>query len=582
MARVFDPCAAGASGDRVALGFRPQTEIGLLRFRTASLAAFGLAALPRSRSLLSGALGVALCVTLFLGARSATAQTTMADVDPLSPEVMWSAKSQSSFSRSPNAISQNAKGKAGAVSGYDSSNGAAKLRARRRTLASPQGEFKPAIPTVSDQGRIDGRATALPPQAPVLATEWNQPVLETNSIPTIPAPAKRPTSSLGPYDPLGIRVGTFIVKPAVEISGGLDTNPGTTPKGSRSLFGVVAPELSIASDWKVHDLRAMLRGTFTDYQDQSSLNRPYFESRVDGRVDVSRQTQIDLQQRLVVSTEDPGSPNADLTVAKQPVYYNLGGSAGVTQRFNRLEVTGKVDIDRTEYEDSTLSDGTSASNADRNFNQFGGGLRGTYEFSPSFRPFVALDADTRIHDQAVDRFDQRRDSTGVTPRVGAFFELSRLITGSASVGYLTRNYADPGLTPLTGVVADASLIWTPTKITTVTLAAKSTADESTSQGISGILTREVSAQVDHDLRRWLTASVKAGYGFDSFFGAGCDCVITNAGREDQRYWAAFGLTYRMSREVQVKGEVRREGRTSNVPGNDYTANIFTLGVRLQR
>ena len=47
----------------------------------------------------------------------------------------------------------------------------------------------------------------------------------------------------------------------------------------------------------------------------------------------------------------------------------------------------------------------------------------------------------------------------VTARAGTTFELTRLLTGEASAGYLTRQYKDPTLPELSGLVADASLIW---------------------------------------------------------------------------------------------------------------------------
>jgi hypothetical protein len=52
-------------------------------------------------------------------------------------------------------------------------------------------------------------------------------------------------------------------------------------------------------------------------------------------------------------------------------------------------------------------------------------------------------------------------------------------------------------------------------------------------------------------------------------------------REDQRYAASAALTYKLTRTLQVKGEVRREGRRSNQPGNDYDATIGLIGLRWQ-
>ena len=39
---------------------------------------------------------------------------------------------------------------------------------------------------------------------------------------------------------------------------------------------------------------------------------------------------------------------------------------------------------------------------------------------------------------------------------------------------------------------------------------------------------------------------------------------------------------RKMRAMQLKGEVRREWLTSNLPGNNYQAYVALLGLRLQR
>jgi hypothetical protein len=79
-------------------------------------------------------------------------------------------------------------------------------------------------------------------------------------------------------------------------------------------------------------------------------------------------------------------------------------------------------------------------------------------------------------------------------------------------------------------------------------------------------------QVDHALRRWLIATVKAGMGFDKYVG---DV------RENTRYSVDLGLTYKLNRMAQIKGEIRQDWLRSNVSGVDYTASIFMLGLRLQ-
>jgi hypothetical protein len=51
---------------------------------------------------------------------------------------------------------------------------------------------------------------------------------------------------------------------------------------------------------------------------------------------------------------------------------------------------------------------------------------------------------------------------------------------------------------------------------------------------------------------------------------------------DRRFIASAAVTYKLTRTMQIKGELRREQRSSNEAGNDYTANVFLVGLRLQR
>jgi hypothetical protein len=242
-----------------------------------------------------------------------------------------------------------------------------------------------------------------------------------------------------------------------------------------------------------------------------------------------------------------------------------------------------------------LTDGSTVSNDDRNFDQYGVKLRGGYELTPGVTPFVEVGIDRRDHDTATDINGYQRNSKGITGQIGSSFELSRLLTGEISAGYTKRDYEDPRLSQLKGLIGNASLIWTATPLTTVKLTASSSIGESTISGVSGIFYRDVGLQIDHSFRRWLIGSVKLGFGLDSYQGtdaAGgassiCNCVISTPGgtaadRTDKRFTAGLGLTYKLSRTWQLKGEFRQDWLRSNVSGNDYTASIFTLGLRWQK
>ena len=61
------------------------------------------------------------------------------------------------------------------------------------------------------------------------------------------------------------------------------------------------------------------------------------------------------------------------------------------------------------------------------------------------------------------------------------------------------------------------------------------------------------------------------------FRAGAGSALRN-----DRYLVSTALAYKLTREVWLKSELRREWQISNVPGNDYQAYVALIGVRLQR
>ena len=458
--------------------------------------------------------------------------------------------------------------------GYDATNARKKIKVKPKNAASAQplaaGQPQAAAPSPyqTPPPALDG-ANGAYAQAPGSA-----PPVELGPI-RQPKKRKAHTEPEDPYKALGVDAGTFTLYPAIELIGGYDTNPGRTDGGKGASLYTVAPELQAQSNWSRHELKANLRGSYTGYSpdETPSLDRPYFNGTVDGRVDVSHDTHIKLDARDLVSTDNPGSPNLQAGLSKLPVFTTFGGSVGLDQNFSRFELEAKADAERTLYQDSKLTDGTTASNEDRQYNQYTGTLRGSYELSPGVKPFVEVSTDTRVHDLATDFSGYQRNSKGLTGQAGSTFELSHLLTGEIALGYTNRKYDDPRLEDLNGLVGNASLIWTASALTTVKLSAASTVGEATVPGVSGVLYRDVGLQVDHAFRRWLIGTAKIGFGQDDYVGLD---------RTDNRYSAGLGLTYKLNRNAQLKAEVDQYWLRSNVSGNNYSDTVFLLGLRLQQ
>jgi hypothetical protein len=469
-------------------------------------------------------------------------------------------------------------------SGYDSLNRTRKKPKFYPAQAKPKpspgpGSPPPPPPQLNAAGQL--RLSIAPSQS---ANKTPLPPAMAGTVVGQP-PRKRLRVDDDPFGAVGDYAGSFLIKSAVEVSAGYDTNPGRTlvPKGLP--FWVVAPEFLAVSDWERHALVADLRGSFTGYGGSlpptidgaissapTDISRPNFIGHIDGRIDVTEDTHILAETRLLLSTDNPGSPNIQAGLARYPIYTTFGGTFGIDQNFNRLEVAAGGTIDRTVYQNSTLTDGSLASNDDRNFNQYGAVGRVSYDLTPGVKPFVEAEGDTRVHDLQFDRSGYERDSNGGYAKVGTSFELTRILTGEVSIGYAARNYIDPRLNRLEGLLTAASLTWNATPLTTAKFYSTTSIDETTLPGTSGVLTRTYTLEVDHDFRRWLTAIGKFTYGTQDYQGDS---------RSDKLYSIEGDVIYKMTRYLWLKGTLRRDILDSNEVGASSASTVVMLGVRLQ-
>ena len=120
---------------------------------------------------------------------------------------------------------------------------------------------------------------------------------------------------------------------------------------------------------------------------------------------------------------------------------------------------------------------------------------------------------------------------------------------------------------------DASLIWTATPLTTVTLKSVSSLVETTIPGASGAAQHASTLEIDHALLRCLTLIGTVAYVTDAYVGVPWRDATTTFG---------LAATYSLNRDVVLKASASRQLYTSNQPGTDYAATVVMMGLKLQR
>ena len=200
----------------------------------------------------------------------------------------------------------------------------ARSRRRRRTSASPATPRPPPPPPPKPPG---------PPQAAGGHTHRAaDPRARSPTADAYKPPDALPRRQLvpigDPFEPLGIRAGTFLLKPSIEVTRGYDTNPERTSTGTalglhRRRAGAEGRARSGRRTRRAQTFAAPIRGSTR----QPSLNRPMLDAKAFARFDVSRDTAFNVEGRYFLSTDYPGSPNVPADVAKLPIFHTYGTHA---------------------------------------------------------------------------------------------------------------------------------------------------------------------------------------------------------------------------------------------------------------
>jgi len=161
----------------------------------------------------------------------------------------------------------------------------------------------------------------------------------------------------------------------------------------------------------------------------------------------------------------------------------------------------------------------------------------------------------------------------VSGLAGATLAFTQILTGEASAGYGERAYQDPRLPDMRSPLVNASLVWSVTPLTTVTGKAETSLADTITPGASGSIQHAYTIDVAHALTRAFTLGASAGYSSDDYVGVSLRDSTTTFGARAE---------YHLSRDVVLKASATRQQYQSNAPNTNYDADVFLLGLRLQR
>ena len=379
------------------------------------------------------------------------------------------------------------------------------------------------------------------------------------------------------YDPLGQRIGSFVLFPELRVLEQYESNIYYTEDNEDDDFITrLQPRLTLQSDWNNHQLRLETGGDIGFYADHSEENFQDYYAGAAGRIDIRRSTQLRLETRYSHDHESRESPDdADAgsggQVADEPTQLDIY-SAGASLRhvFGRINGTLGGTFDRISFDDPDAVGGGTINEHDRDRDIYEGYVRVGYEIQPQYEAFVRGAYNKRVYDGLENGVD--RDSDGYTMAVGLAVDFGGLVFGDFFAGYRYQNYDDPTLDSLSGFGGGADITWNVTKLTTITGSLQGDLRETTQTNASGRLVTTGELGIDHELRRNILLGANLRATRDDYEGIN---------RTDWIYGAGGDVTYLVNRYLRGSLGYEFRKRDAESTQDDFTNHIIFLRVGLQ-
>lgn len=371
-----------------------------------------------------------------------------------------------------------------------------------------------------------------------------------------------------PYDPIGIRIGTFVLFPEVELGTSWYSNVFRSPDARSDGAIDVKPSARLVSNWSRHAIELRGTGGFSYFDEFDTENDEAYLAEARGRLDFTRRTNL---QGVVSYEQSPESRSAldAATTGPRAIVTTERAEAALNHRFNRLSLQFRGSVAEFEYG----GDGTTGE-SDRNYRQTEEAVRGTWEFKPTFSVFTEVAVNQRDYDSVAASDLISRSSDGQRYRAGVSFgNTSQILRGEVSLGYGVQSPNDDRLHSVDGLIFDANATWRLSELTSVLFTASSDVSETTTTDVGGAFSQRAGVEIRHSLRRYLIASAGIAYSTqDSQDGA----------IDENEVRTTLGLEYFVSPEVVTFGRYVHSEFDAIGNTGDYSADEVHVGVRIRR
>lgn len=395
------------------------------------------------------------------------------------------------------------------------------------------------------------------------------------------------------YDPLGVRVGDFIIRPEIDESVGYDSNVlGTSPSKGAFDFDTQG-SVRANSDWGRNSLGAAVTVDDRRLTSETLEDRTDWTATLGGTYEIGRDVLTLAASHFSLHQDPTGIDTQQFTVPGQfttnPIPYTLDDvRASYATTFGRFGLTPAVDFEHLSFSNLKLFSingapipgpvggtvaGVPINQSYRDRDILEGSVTGRYEFAPLRNAvLVVRDVNTDYNSSQASDFGPARSSNAVEVLAGLDYVADAVWRYRALVGYEVRDFNSPLYKSHSAPIVEANVIWQPSGLTTVTAKLLRTIEDASDENVSGYDYTSAKLSVDHEYARNILLS---GY----LAAQRADYLQTT--NNETYYGVGAGVTWLVNRHVRLTAtnDVTQREASSNF-GPNYFENVTLLQIRL--
>lgn len=375
-----------------------------------------------------------------------------------------------------------------------------------------------------------------------------------------------------PYDPIGIRRGTWVIFPEIEFGAGATSNIRRNPSSQSAAFLDVRPTVRAVTNWRVHAVELKATGFVSAFSGFASESDEAFALEARGRYDFTRRTNLEALVSTQRDQEGRQARDAADAARDRTNYVTTRAAVAMNHRFNRLTVQLRGGITDYDYQPVVALNGTTIDNAQRNFLQRETAARVTWQFKPTLMAFTDVSVNDRTY-AAAPGDGIKRDSSGYRAIAGlSFGNAGRNWRGEIGVGFGEQRPDDARLSSTSGVILDTNLAWWASDLTSLLFSARTDFNDSTTVGQSGSVVRSAGVELRHAFRRHTIGTASLKQTLTDYKGA----PLTERGTT-----AELGVEYFLNRSTTLYSRYSHVWFDSSAANADYRVDTIRFGVRIR-